>query len=225
MAFLDKTRVLLTTPHRLVREALARAIGQEDGISVVAAFDDGLEAFRLAREQRPDVILFDVDSGKTDWAHLVRELSVSCKGIRFMALTTEGHTDRISGLCEAGIHGCVSLSSPFSDLIKGLKNISGGELFFDDRISAELPEVLSKINEGALLIRDLTTREKEVVYLVSQGFSNQQIAKAMVLSEKTVKNHISHILRKLELKDRTQVAILAWKTGLAESGPDQFLRG
>ncbi|GAB6280300.1 MAG: response regulator transcription factor [Thermovirga sp.] len=219
---MDKTRVLLTTPHRLVREALVKAIGQEDGISVVAASDDGLEAFRLAREQRPDVVLFDLDSGKTDWANLVRELSVSCKGIRFMALSADDRTDKISDLCEAGIHGYVSLSSPFSNLIKGLRDISCGELYFDDRISAGLPEVLGKINEGALLIRGLTAREKEVVYLVSQGFSNQQIAKEMVLSEKTVKNHISHILRKLELKDRTQVAILAWKTGLAENGPDSY---
>jgi len=221
---LDKTRVLLTTPHRLVREALVKAIGQEDGISVVASSDDGLEALRLAREQRPDVVLFDLDSGRTDWGHLVRELNLSCKGIRLMALSTEGHTDRIADLCEAGIHGCVSLSSPFSDLIKGIKDVSEGELYFDDRITAELPEVLGKINEGALLIGTLTAREKEVVYLVSQGFSNHQIAKEMVLSEKTVKNHISHTLRKLELKDRTQVAILAWKTGLAEKGPDSFRR-
>ncbi|MDO9508596.1 MAG: response regulator transcription factor [Thermovirgaceae bacterium] len=221
---MDKTRVLLTIQHRLVREALGKAIGQEDDMYVVAAADDGLEAFRLAREQRPDVVLFDIDSGKTDWAHFVRELAVSCRGIRFMALSANGHTEKISDLCEAGIHGCVSLSSSFSDLIKGLRNVSGGGLYFDDRISAELPEVLSKINEGALLIRLLTAREKEVVYLVSQGFSNQQIAKEMVLSEKTVKNHISHILRKLELKDRTQVAILAWKTGLAGNDSKTFRR-
>lgn len=221
---LGNTRVLLATPHRLVREALARAIGQEDGISVMAASDNMLEAFRLAREQRPDVVLFDLDSAKTDWTHLVRELSVSCKGIRFIALTSDGHNEKISGLCEAGIHGCVSFSSPFSDLVKGLRDVSSGELFFDDRISTELPEVLSRINEGVLIIRDLTAREKEVVYLISRGFSNHQIAKEMILSEKTVKNHISHILRKLELKDRTQVAILAWKTGLAENGPDSFRR-
>lgn len=221
---MERTRVLLTTSQRLLREALAKALGQEDGISVVAVSEGGLDAFRLAREQRPDVMLFDLDAGKADWANLVREISVSCKGIRFMALSADGNNEKISDLCEAGIHGYVSLSSPFSDLINGIRGVGSGGLYFDDRISSVLPEVLSKINEGALLIRGLTEREKEVVYLVSQGFSNQQIAKEMVLSEKTVKNHISHILRKLELKDRTQVAILAWKTGLAESGLDSFQR-
>lgn len=215
---MDKTRVLLTTPHRLLREALGKAIGQEDDMSVVAAADEGSESFRLVREHRPDVVLFDLDSVKSDWVQLVRDLSVSCRGIRFMAISEDGRQEKISDLFEAGIHGCVSFSSSFSDLVRGLRSVSGGELFFDDRISAELPEILTRVNEGALLLRCLTAREKEVVYLVSQGFSNKQIAKEMVLSEKTVKNHISHILRKLELKDRTQIAILAWKTGLAENG-------
>lgn len=190
----------------------------------MASSDDGLETFRLAGEQRPDVILFDLDSGKTDWAHLVRELSVSCKGVRFMALSSEGNNEKISSLCEAGIHGYISLSSPFACLIKGLRDISEGELFFDDRIAAELPEALIDLNEGVLLVRFLTSREKEVVHLISQGYSNKQIAKEMILSEKTVKNHISHVFRKLELRDRTQVAIFAWKTGLAENGTDPFHR-
>jgi DNA-binding NarL/FixJ family response regulator len=224
VVFLEKTRVLLTTPYRLVREALGKAIEMEEDMHVVAATDDGLEAFRLAGEQRPHVVVFDLDSGKTDWPHLVRELSLTCRGIRFMALSSDDRVDKIPGLCEAGIHGCVSLSSPFSDLVRGLRNITAGDLFFDSKISAGLPESVGIMNEGVLMMRDLTAREKEVVYLISQGNSNNDIAREMVLSEKTVKNHISHILRKLELKDRTQVAILAWKTGLAENAPETFRR-
>jgi DNA-binding NarL/FixJ family response regulator len=217
--FLEKARVLLAAPHRLVREALGRAIDQEENITLVGSTDDSLEAYRLAREHRPDVILFDLDSSRMDWANFVRELSVSCRGVRFLALSPDGDIQRISSLCEAGIHGCVCFSSPFSELVRGLRKVLDGDLFFDQGVSDGLPEVLSRINEGALLLRGLTAREREVVYLVSQGFSNQQIAREMVLSEKTVKNHISHILRKLDLKDRTQVAILAWKTGLAVNGP------
>jgi len=216
---LEKTRVLLAAPQRLVREAIGRAIDQEEGLSLVGATDDSLEAFRLAREARPDVVVFDLDSNRIDWPHFVRELSLSCRGVRFLALSSDGSPERISALCEAGIHGCICLSSGFSELVKGLQRVGEGELYFDQEISSELPEVLSKVNEGAILLRGLTAREREVVYLLSQGFSNRQIAREMVLSEKTVKNHISHILRKLELKDRTQVAILAWKTGLALNGP------
>ncbi|MGB4209350.1 MAG: response regulator transcription factor [Thermovirgaceae bacterium] len=212
---MEKTRVLLTAPQRLVREAIGRAIDHEEGLLLVGATDDGLEAFRLAREARPDVVVFDLGSDKMDWPHFVRELSLSCRGVRFLALSSDGSPERISALCEAGIHGCVSFSSGFSELVKGLRKVGEGDLYFDQEISSALPEILGKVNEGAILLRALTAREREVVHLLSQGYSNQQIAEEMVLSEKTVKNHISHILRKLELKDRTQVAILAWKTGLA----------
>ncbi len=215
---MEKTRVLLAAPQRLVREAIGRAIDQEEGLLLVGATDDGLEAFRLAREARPHVVVFDLGSGKMDWPHFVRELSLSCRGVRFLALSSGGNPDRISSLCEAGIHGCVSFSSGFNELVKGLRKVGEGDLYFDQEISSVLPEILGKVNEGAILLRGLTPREREVTYLLAQGFSNQQIAQEMVLSEKTVKNHISHILRKLELKDRTQVAILAWKTGLASKG-------
>ena len=216
---MEKTRVLLAAPHRLIREAIGRAMEQEDQIFLVGSTDDSLEAYRMAREHRPDVVLFDLDSGRADWANFVRELSVCSRGVRFLALSSDGDPQRISSLCEAGIHGCVCFSSPFSELLRGLRRVRDGDLYFDQGISDGLPEVLSRINEGALLLRGLTAREREVVYLLSQGFSNQQIAREMVLSEKTVKNHISHILRKLDLKDRTQVAIMAWKTGLAVNGP------
>lgn len=215
---MEKTRVLLTAPQKLVREAIGKAIDNEEGLLLVGSTDDGLEAFRLAREARPDVVVFDLGSGKMDWPHFVRELSLSCRGVRFLALSSDGSPDRISALCEAGIHGFVSFSSGFSELVKGLRKVGEGDLFFDQEISSALPEILGKVNEGAILLRALTAREREVVHLLSQGYSNQQIAEEMVLSEKTVKNHISHILRKLELKDRTQVAILAWKTGLALKG-------
>lgn len=215
---MEKTRVLLAAPQRLVREAIGRAISQEDGLLLVGATDDGLETFRLAREARPDVVVFDLGLDKVDWPHFVRELSLSCRGVRLLALSPDGNPDRISDLCEAGIHGCVSFSSGFSELVKGLRKVGEGDLYFDQEVSSALPEILGKVNEGAILLRALTAREREVVHLLSQGYSNQQIAEEMVLSEKTVKNHISHILRKLELKDRTQVAILAWKTGLALRG-------
>ncbi len=110
---MEKARVLLAAPHRLVREALGRAIDQEENITLVGLTDDSLEAYRLAREHRPDVILFDLDSSRMDWANFVRELSVSCRGVRFLALSPDGDIQRISSLCEAGIHGCVCFRPPF----------------------------------------------------------------------------------------------------------------
>jgi len=215
-----QTRIVLATSRRLVGEGFRTILDNQDDMKVIGEAGDGLEAFRITRQRRPDLLLFEVELPKFDGLKLVRELTGSSRGVRYLALTVDGEEDSVGQLCECGIHGYVPFTAGIGDLLQAIRAVSAGGSWFDGRVTGDLPASLHYVASEKELLGELTPREKEVVYWLSQGFNNQQIAREMVLSEKTVKNHVSHVLRKLELKDRTQVAILAWKTGMARLSPE-----
>ena len=123
-------------------------------------------------------------------------------------------------LSAEGVKGFVLKSSGRSELIAAIRAACRGEPYVDPKVAGKLmPSFSRRKNENSLL-DDLSPREKVVLYWLSQGMSNQEVAQKTVLSEKTVKNHVSHMLKKLELRDRTQAAILAWKLGFAQMSPE-----
>jgi len=219
---LEKTRIIVAEPRKLFVDVLCLVLEKERDFSVVAAVTDGFEALCAAHECNPDILIIGDELPKLDGPQLIRELSRLGKNIRYLLLSEEADIDGLTDLYESGIHGCVLFSSGADELIRTVRQLSRGYPGFDARITGDLPEILFRARKEADQFADLTPREIEVVYWLGQGFSNTEIAQMMILSEKTVKNHVGHILRKLELRDRTQIAVLAWSTGLARKNPGEI---
>jgi DNA-binding NarL/FixJ family response regulator len=219
---MKRIRVVLADDHRLFREGLKRLLDLESDIEVIGEARDGVEALQVVRGTNPDVLLFDVNMPVMDGVQLVKELSGSAKGLKFVAITAFDDEDHLAALSSIGVHGYVLKASGLLELLSAVRSVARGEAYVDPKVAGKLLTSFHRRREERDLLVDLTPREMEVLYWLSQGFNNLEIAGKMVLSEKTVKNHVSHVLRKLELSDRTQAAVLAWKLGLAQRSLDSI---
>lgn len=216
---MKKIRVVLADDYRLFRDGLRRLLELESDITVLGEAGDGLEALRVVREKVPDVLLLDIDIPKLDGVQIVRELSCTTRGLEYVAIAPSADEERLTALSAAGVRGYVLKSSGVSELVSALRSVARGDPYVDPKVTGDFLVNLHCSREERYLLEELTPKEREVLYWISQGMNNADIAGRMVLSEKTVKNHVSHILRKLELKDRTQAAVMAWRTGLAQAAP------
>ncbi len=216
---MKKIRVVLADDYRLFRDGLRRLLELESDITVLGEAGDGLEALRVVREKVPDVLLLDIDIPKLDGVQIVRELSCTTRGLEYVAIAPSADEERLTALSAAGVRGYVLKSSGVSELVSALRSVARGDPYVDPKVTGDFLINLHCSREERYLLEELTPKEREVLYWISQGMNNADIAGRMVLSEKTVKNHVSHILRKLELKDRTQAAVMAWRTGLAQAAP------
>jgi len=218
-AAMKKIRLVVADGHRLFREGLCRLLSMEPDMEVVGEAEDGDEAFRTVRDLGPDLFLFDVGLPGGNSVSLVRDLR-SQRGLRFVAITSYGDQTHLTALALAGVHGCLVKTSGLEELLAAVRMVSQGIPYVDQRTAGRMifPDPRSPSGKDAFL--GLTAKEKETLFWLSQGFSNADIAERMVVSEKTVKNHVSHMLKKLDLRDRTQAAVLAWRMGLAQLAPE-----
>ena len=214
-------RVLIVDDHQVVRRGLRTFLELHDDLDVVGEAGDGLEAVEQAAALRPDVVLMDIVMPRLDGIEATRRIKEQSAAVGVIALTSFAGDDQVLPALEAGAASYLLKDVTPEELIEAIRAVHRGE----PRLH---PDALRKVMEAAMGTRpgeaparapsppgDLTERELEVVALVAQGLSNREIAETFVLSEKTVKTHIGHILAKLELKDRTQLAIYALKNGLA----------
>ncbi|MBQ7262732.1 MAG: response regulator transcription factor [Synergistaceae bacterium] len=209
-------KLVLADDHKLFRDGLRKILELEQDVKIVGEGADGEEALQLVRQSRPDVILFDINMPRMDGVQLAREL----KGLehRPAAVAVSAYDDEecLATLSAEGVQGFVLKSSGRGELVSAIRAVHRGEPYVDPRVAGKLMTSFSKRKSENDLLDELSPREKVVLYWLSQGYSNQEVAKQTLLSEKTVKNHVSHILKKLELRDRTQAAILAWRLGFAQ---------
>jgi DNA-binding NarL/FixJ family response regulator len=222
---MEKIRIVLADDHRLFRDGMRRLLELEPDLEIVGEAGDGIEAVRVIRDVQPDIVLLDVSMPKLSGIDVVRELrSVRemKRDPKFVAITAHDDEEYLRSLSAVGVHGYVLKSSGMMELLSAVRSVARGEPYVDQKVAGRLLTSFHARREEADILADLTPKEKEVLYWVSQGMSNQDVANRMVLSEKTVKNHVSHVLRKLDLRDRTQAAVLAWKLGLAQADPRAF---
>ena len=215
---MERIRVLIAEDERLTREALARLFELEEDIEVVGQAADGREAIRLARELKPDVVLTDINMpGKTgiEVTHAVKQ-ELPKTGI--VILTIYHDDTNVFQAIKAGATGYVLKDSPPEESIAAIRAIHRGDSLLHPSIAAR---VLAEFNRVSTLraadiesFRELTDREIEVLKEVATGKRNREIAERLFISEKTVKNHISNILFKLQVNDRTEAAMLAARGGL-----------
>ena len=214
---MKKIRIVVADDHRLFREGLRRLLELESDLEVVGEAKDGAEAVDMILATDPDVVLLDINMPKLDGGQVIKRLRGTNLRAKFMAITAYDDEEHLANLSALGINGYILKSSSMPDLLSALRSVYDGESYVDPRVAGKLLSSFHKHKEASDVMRHLTQREREVLFWLSQGFSNIEISAKMVLSEKTVKNHVSHLLKKLNLNDRTQAAVLAWRMGLVQS--------
>ncbi|MGI6649780.1 MAG: response regulator [Bacillota bacterium] len=214
----DEIRVCIVDDHALVRQGLARVLELEPRIQVVGEAGDGLEAILLANELRPDVILMDINMPVTDGIEASRIINRDHPKTRIIALTVYDD-DRVFEVIRAGVSAYILKDVEAEELIRAIIDVHEGRSIIHPRVTGKVLGEFTRLSnsegDGSHLDR-LTQREREVLELIAKGEANREIANRLYISEKTVKNHITSILRKLNVHDRTQAAIYAIKRKLVE---------
>ncbi|HZB08650.1 MAG TPA: response regulator transcription factor [Rubrobacter sp.] len=215
-------RVLLVDDQILMRRGLRKLLEVEDGIEVVGEAADGVEALQIIAEMRPDVALVDARMPKMDGIELIKRLSEEHRRVAAIVLTTFDDDEYVFGGLRAGAKGYLLKDTSPEELVSGIEKASRGETVLGGQIAARVVSELRQRTDSAERPprpgdEILSGREVEVARLVGAGATNREIAHRLYISEGTAKNHISKILRKLGLRDRTQLALYAvergWTTG------------
>lgn len=212
---MDKISVLIADDHPVVRQGLHSFLQLQDDIDIVGEAVDGLEAVEKVAELLPDVVLMDLVMPKVDGITAIRRITALSPSTRVLVLTSFSDDEKVFSAIKAGALGYLMKDSNPADLADAIRAVYRGEPSLDPAIAKKLMEHLSK-GEEVIAEGDLTMREKEVLRLIARGNSNREIAASLQISEKTVKNHVTNILQKLHLSDRTQAALYAVRRRMAE---------
>ena len=211
----QKIRILIADDHAIVREGLRALIATEPDLELVGEATDGIQAVSKAQALRPDVILLDLMMPRMDGVEAINEIKKSWQDARVIVLTSFSDDEKVFSAIRSGALGYLLKDSSPSDLLQAISTVANGEGFLSPAIASK---VMREINQPPKLppTQDpLTEREVEILQLVAQGLTNDGIAEKLVVSERTVRTHVSNILAKLQLANRTQAALYALKEGLA----------
>ena len=211
-------RVLLADDQALVRGGFRMIVDAKEDLEVVGEAEDGAEAAALAEQHRPDVVLMDVRMPGVDGIEATRRIVSSGNAARIIVLTTFDADEYVFAALRAGASGFLLKDVRPADLVEAIRIVARGEALLAptvtrrllDRFARELPEPDPAMPDLA----GLTERELEVLRLVALALSNSEIAAKLVVTEATVKTHVSSVLRKLQLRDRVQAVVLAYDLGL-----------
>lgn len=212
----EKIRLMIVDDHKMVREGLKAFIAPLASLEVVGEAGDGLEAVELAGRLRPDVILMDVMMPKMDGIEATRQIIDQHPGIRILIITSFVEDEKVIAAIRAGASGYLLKDSSPQELLTAVQDIHRGESALPPRIASMLVRELHKPPVRTDPGMTLTEREIEILKMVAHGLSNQEIADRSVLSVWTVRTHITNILTKLHLENRTQAALYALRVGWAD---------
>jgi NarL family two-component system response regulator LiaR len=217
-------RVLIADDHAVVRQGLRTFLALQDDMEVVADAADGEEAVRAAREHAPDIVLMDLVMPNMDGVEATRRIAAERPATRVIALTSFLEDDKVLPAVRAGAAGYLLKDVGPPELVRAIRTVHGGEALLHPAVAARvLEEVAAPAPAPAPALTPaaprgapgLTPREREVLALVARGLANKRIAQELGIAEKTVKIHVSRILHKLGVADRTQAALYAVREGLA----------
>ena len=206
-------RILLVEDQTLMRQGLKTILDLEPGLQVAGEAGDGEGGVRAALDLRPDVILMDVQMpGKMNGVEATAAICAAWPGAKVIILTTFDRDDYVFQGVRAGALGYLLKDTPAEKLIETIRRVHAGEIFIQPEIASRALREL--VRPQANPLEPLSDREREVLVLLAQGASNKEIAEKLVITEGTVKNHVSNILVKLQAENRTQAADIARRYGL-----------
>ena len=208
-------RVFIAEDHAIVRKGIRALLTLEPGIEVIGEAGDGREAVRGIARSQPDVILMDLLMPELDGIQAIRQVIARDPEARILVLTSFSSDDKVFPAIKAGAMGYLLKDSEPEEVVRAIRQVHRGESSLHPRIARKLMRELSQAGERPPTADPLTARELQVLRLVAQGLSNQQIADALVLTVGTVRVHVSNILSKLHLASRTQATLYALREGLA----------
>ena len=209
-------RVLIADDHAIVRKGIRALLATEADIEVVGEAADGKEAVEKAERLHPDVILMDLVMPGMDGIEATRRITTRQPEIRILVLTSFAEDEKVFPALKAGALGYLLKDAGPEELVRAIRQVYCGESSLHPAIARKVLQELSRPSEQPPTPEPLTERELEVLRLIAKGKSNREIAEELVISEATVRTHVSNILGKLQLASRTQAALYALREGIAE---------
>jgi DNA-binding NarL/FixJ family response regulator len=205
-------RIAVVDDHPIVRQGLAAALDDEDDFEVVGSAGSAEEAIELVRRVEPDVVLLDLELPGIGGIEAIPRLLAAHAGVRVLVFTAYGAEERVLGALRAGAAGYLLKGAASEDIARSVRTVAAGETVL-------APSVASTVVHGLTGTRgtgQLTSREREVLRMIAEGSPNKQIARSLVISERTVKFHVSSLLRKLGAENRAQCVAIAAERGLLD---------
>lgn len=210
-------KVLIADDHALMRQGLKQILELEDNIEIIAQASNGEEAIHETQTHKPDVILLDINMPKLNGIEALRRLRSMGVESKVIILTIHDDKEYLYETLNIGANGYVLKDADSDSLVKAINDVMDGKSYIQPSIANLLvSEIRSKENksEDEIKIEALTKREYEVLTLIAEGLNNKEIAARLFISEKTVKNHVSNIFRKIDVSDRIQAAIFSFKNNI-----------
>ncbi|ASW57686.1 response regulator transcription factor [Plantactinospora sp. KBS50] len=216
-------RILLVDDQPLLRTGFRMVLGAEADLDVVGEAGDGAEAVELARRLLPDVVLMEIRMPRMDGVTATRRIVAARLPVRVLLLSSLDLDEHVVGALRAGASGFLAKDAPAGNLASAIRTVAGGDLVVAPRVLRRLLDRLVQAlpdpsGTPRPVVGALTEREREVLVQMARGLSNLEIARALSVSETTVKTHVRHVLTKLGLRDRVQAVVLAYESGLVRPG-------
>ncbi|HKF14517.1 MAG TPA: response regulator transcription factor [Gaiellaceae bacterium] len=216
-------RVLVADDQAMVRAGFRMLLSREEDVEVVAEASNGLEAVDKAARFQPDVALMDIRMPELDGLEATRRILAADETARILILTTFDLDEYVYEALRAGASGFVLKDDPPEQLLGAIRVVAGGDALLSPAITKRVIKRFARVPQPSppKELEELTERELDVFRLISRGLSNAEIGQELYITDTTVKTHITHILQKLNLRDRVQAVVLAYETGLFDGEPSR----
>lgn len=209
---MEVIKVVIADDHAMVREGIKQLLEMDNQITVTGMASDGHSAIELINSIKPDVLLLDINMPKMNGLGVLKLIKENYNDIKIIILTIHYETEYLIRALEYGVDGYVLKDSESNILKKAIKSVFKGERYIQENMLPALKDYTSNENTKTTShLKNLTNRELEVLILIAEGLFNKEIAYKLQISEKTVKNHVSNIFKKIKVSDRTQAAVYAIK--------------
>lgn len=210
------TKVLLADDHAILRDGLRMVLDAQPGIKVVGEAEDGRQALDMVEELQPDVVVMDIAMPNMNGAEATRQIKRHFPGVRVLILTMHENQQYLAQIIRAGAIGCVLKRSAGSELVTAVRAAARGESYFSPTLATMMLDTyrMQLASEGHDVADLLTEREREILQLVAEGKTNQEIADLLFVSIKTVQTHRAHLMEKLDAHDRTELVKHAMRLGM-----------
>jgi DNA-binding NarL/FixJ family response regulator len=211
-------RVVLADDHPMVRYGITAVLADAPEVAVVGEAADGEELLAAVAELRPDVVVTDLDMPGMTGAEATRELRRTHPDVAVLVLTLHDDDESLFAALRAGARGYLLKGADRAELVRGILSVAGGEAVYGAAVATRIVQFFTGAQQeyASQVFPELTDRERDVLSLIAAGKRNSEIATALTLSDKTVRNHVSNVLLKLQVPDRTAAALKARESGLGE---------